>query len=802
MLAEFSCKLSRVTQKFFLHKSPLIIIFLVGFALYVNTLAPSIVFGDPTEYTLMPHLWSIAHPPGYAFMTLLVKLWQTILPIGSLAYRTNLLAAVAGAGTGVMIYRSVLSLTPRPSPAWRGGLIAALSLLTATDFWQHSIHTNAHIVTVMLASISITILLIWRETKEDRWLYAFGLVAGLSVSHHPLLVFGFPAYAVFILIHRPRLRSLIIMSIFGTCGLAPWLYFPIRSFIQPPALFGSSDLNTINGFLNLVLARGITGVNLFHFGFDEQWHRLIVFWSLIQLQYTLPIIALAIMGAFWLIKKDWRAFTLISIHLIANLLFTMNTVQDVMAYLLVPIMNIAIFVGAGALGLSEWLPRLIQWWTSRRPVSHDRDSQKRAEESLRSMIRYAQWSVALFFLFPVVNAFYWSPLISLRELRDADRYVDSVFDHFAGKNKNAILLSDWEHATPVWYHQYANNRALDPRDVKMVYVNKPMMDAVRENMNQGSLYLIEYNPSVVDAGFRLRAEGNFYKVMPPPATQSVNPQKTASQRFGAIEIVGYDVLKDSARGGESIPVILYIRATAAPDQVIHPFARIGSWETRFTTDSRMLTPQWKANEIIAERWEARVPFNAQVGEYTLKVGMSNLTTDGDFKEFVDLGTVRVSGKAETLTGLLPANFDNRVGIESATAWAGGSPVFNAPWQEPIKARAGDPIEIRIKWRALHPPENSYTVFAHLNDSSGAVIASKDYTPLGGSFPTMLWFPKWIDGQRVIDPYRLTIPRDAEGEYYIEVGLYGLRSVVRASALDAEGKLAGDRFVLGGVVVIP
>jgi len=796
-----------VTKNFILPNSSFIL-FLIGFVLYLNTLAPSIVFGDPTEYTLMPHLWSIVHPPGYAFMTLLVKVWQTILPIGSLAYRTNLLSAVAGAVTGVMVMRSVQSLhAPHPTSNVQlltSSSIAALSLYTATNFWQHAIHTNAHIVTVMLASISITILLIWRETKNDRWLYAFGLVAGLSLTHHPLLVFGFPAYAVFILINRPRARSLIITSIFGACGLAPWLYFPIRSFIQPPALFGSSDLNSINGFLNLVFARGISGVNLFHFGLDEQWHRLIVFWSLIQLQYAIPILLLALIGAIWLAKKDWKIFTLISIHLISNLLFTMNSVQDVMAYLLVPIMNIAIFIGAGALGLSEWLPRLIQRWWSRRPVSQDRDSQRRSEESLRSTIRYAEWSVALFLLFPIVNAFYWSPLISLRNLRDADRYVESVFDQFAGKNKNAILLSDWEHATPMWYHQYVNNRVLDPRDVKMVYVNKPMIEAIKEHINEGSLYLIEYNPSVADAGFRLRAEGNFYKVMPPSATtQAVEPKKIVSQKFGAVEIVGYDILKTSARGGESIPIILYIRANKITEEVIHPFARIGSWETRFTTDSRLLTPQWKVNEIIVERWEVRVPFDAPGGDYTLKVGMSNLTTDEDFKELVELGTIRIekAGFSEK-PAFLVANFDNRVGIESATAWIGGDTVRSAPWQEPIKARAGDPLEIRIKWRALHPPENSYTVFMHLNDSNGALIASKDYTPLGGSFPTMLWFPKWIEGQRVIDPYRITIPREAEGEYYIEVGLYGLRSVVRASALDADGKLAGDRFVLGGVIVTP
>jgi hypothetical protein len=65
----------------------------------------------------------------------------------------------------------------------------------------------------------------------------------------------------------------------------------------------------------------------------------------------------------------------------------------------------------------------------------------------------------------------------------------------------------------------------------------------------------------------------------------------------------------------------------------------------------------------------------------------------------------------------------------------------------------------------------------------------------------LWFPKWLPGQQAIDPYTLHAPSEP-GEYYIEVGLYGLRSVVRVPAFDEAGNLAGDRFVLGGVTVTP
>ena len=130
----------------------------------------------------------------------------------------------------------------------------------------------------------------------------------------------------------------------------------------------------------------------------------------------------------------------------------------------------------------------------------------------------------------------------------------------------------------------------------------------------------------------------------------------------------------------------------------------------------------------------------------MKVGMSNLTTDEDFKEFVDLGSIRIekAGFSEK-PAFLVANFDNRVGIESATAWVGGNTVFNAPWQEPIKLAQ----VIRLKSESSGAPSIHPKIVIQCSCIStmpnGALIASKDYTPLGGSFPTMLWFPKWIEG---------------------------------------------------------
>ena len=42
---------------------PSLAVFVVPLALYVATLAPSVVPGDPGEYQFIPYILGIAHPP-------------------------------------------------------------------------------------------------------------------------------------------------------------------------------------------------------------------------------------------------------------------------------------------------------------------------------------------------------------------------------------------------------------------------------------------------------------------------------------------------------------------------------------------------------------------------------------------------------------------------------------------------------------------------------------------------------------------------------------------------------------------
>ncbi|MFQ5434002.1 MAG: protein O-mannosyl-transferase family, partial [Anaerolineae bacterium] len=199
--------------------------------LFIATLAQTPVLGDPTEYTFVANILGIAHPPGYAFITVVGKLFQTLVPFGSIPWRMHLLSAVMGTAGTLFVFGTVLAINnqqetdnnqriSRLLPA----IFAALVVGTAVDYWQHSIHANPHVITAVFLAANLFFLTKWyvrmgsRGAAEQgrqslsspfptpqppaptKWLYAFCVSAGLGVTHHPLTVFAWPGYALFILV--------------------------------------------------------------------------------------------------------------------------------------------------------------------------------------------------------------------------------------------------------------------------------------------------------------------------------------------------------------------------------------------------------------------------------------------------------------------------------------------------------------------------------------------------------------------------------------------------------------------------
>ncbi|MEM7111633.1 MAG: DUF2723 domain-containing protein [Chloroflexota bacterium] len=775
---------------------------------YIATLAQTLVLGDPTEYTLIANILGVAHPPGYTFITLLGKFFQTTIPFGTIPWRMHLLSATMGTLSAALVFGIV---------RWFGSeryhlfgkvvpLFAALTVGTAVNHWQHAIHANPHIITQTFLAANLYFLTRWAVATSvgqeqgggNRWLYVFCVSTGLGVVHHPLTVFAFPAYALFIVWKRPLIlrQWLTILKMFGFAllGLSLWLYLPLNSPL--PSVVGTVDLSNLNSFLDHILGRGISD-DLGFYGLADIPDRLIVFWSILRLQYSLPIIFLALLALVSPLLDRFLTRSNTPIHQYTNTLpflalyalaflgnyaFTMSLQrQDIMAYMLGPLLIVGLLAGLGLLWL---LQRLTQGF--------------RIE-------RWLLWGLigSLFLLGPLLQLARNAQLVSLRDYREGDDYVTAVFTQFANQNEGAVLLNDWEHMTPLWYTQQVEQRWPDTADVRPEFVSasRPWLPSVFDFLPGGSVYLSNFRREIVDAGFRLRPAGAFYQVVEPGESSIPDGLIPVSASGGELEVVGYLLGKSEVTAGDYIPLTLALRTPTGTSDFYVPVVQVGDINFTFTTDSHVITPEWQPNEVIVERFDFALPHHLVAGDYPVSLGLKNLSQDKTTELALDLGQLTVNEAVNPLiTSHLLANFRHRVGLVQARARANGR-FATAPWSDPLTASPGDTVNVTLQWQSLDYAEESYTIFVHLIDLANQPLVTLDYTPLGGATPTHLWIPKWLPGQKMFDPYRFQIPPDLpSGQYLIEVGLYEMVSKRRLHISDQLGNLAGDRYILGAIVV--
>jgi hypothetical protein len=101
-------------------------------------------------------------------------------------------------------------------------------------------------------------------------------------------------------------------------------------------------------------------------------------------------------------------------------------------------------------------------------------------------------------------------------------------------------------------------------------------------------------------------------------------------------------------------------------------------------------------------------------------------------------------------------------------------------------------DLRLYWEALTLVDRDYTVFMHLLDANGAIIAQDDAPPGDPFFPTSTWLP----GEVIVDNHHLALPAAAPpGVYRVIVGLYHWPTGDRLQAVDGEGNPLGDAALL-------
>ena len=214
------------------------VIGLGAFVLYLVTLCPTIFVEDSAEFSTAAGIFGVPHPPGYPLYTLLAGLFVRVLPVGDIAYRSNLFSAACGAAAIAVLWL----LLRRLGVGRLGALVATMSFAVGETFWSESLAAEVHSLNVVLLVLALLFTVEAVQAPSARRYAWAGLTIGLAVGHRNInSVFLAPLVVVLELERRKQKRDprLILVALGAlVASAAVYLYLPIAASRDPALNMG------------------------------------------------------------------------------------------------------------------------------------------------------------------------------------------------------------------------------------------------------------------------------------------------------------------------------------------------------------------------------------------------------------------------------------------------------------------------------------------------------------------------------------------------------------------------------------
>jgi Protein O-mannosyl-transferase TMEM260-like len=325
-------------------------VFLLVFVLYLRTLAPTVLYlNDPklldaVMVQMQVYVLGITHPTGYPTYLMLTHLF-TYLPFGDPAYRVNLGSAVYAALAVVAVYAAGLLLSRRVVAAAAGALAFGLG----AALWSQAVIAEVYTLNALLVSVTIVVLLLWREYRKDRYLLLSAFLVGLCLTNHLTSGLLLPASLLFVtLVDWRRLvdvRLVLKGAFLFLLGLTPYLYLPIRAAMDPP--MDANNPTNFERFWYVVSGGNLTG-SFFAFGPEELPGRMVFYWEHLLDNMHFIVAMVALTGAVIMLLKDRAVGVFLGFLFFGWLLHAVeNNIPDVDLYFIPTYLILSLWAAAG-----------------------------------------------------------------------------------------------------------------------------------------------------------------------------------------------------------------------------------------------------------------------------------------------------------------------------------------------------------------------------------------------------------------------------------------------------------------------
>lgn len=359
--------------------------------IYLASMAPGLTWAnsgsDGGDLIAAAATGGVAHPSGYPLFLLLAQFFQ-LLPFGSLAFRTNLMSAIATVLAAVLVYGLVarLFVTLNCDGYWLAGLVSGYAFGLSPLIWSQAVITEVYALHALFV-----VLILYLSTSsvppsmQKRLDCLRGLALGLAMGNHVTIIILIPVILLANVVikrnpvetvHQSReffwrnwrldWRCLLRQSAGLGAGLLIYLILPLRALSHPPVNWG----NPISlGRLWWLVSGQLYQDRLLHWTILEIWGRLQAWASLLLQQFGLLGLMAGLIGLVVFFTPSRLYFITLWTMVTFSAFAVSYSSVDSYVYLIPAFISFAIWIGLGTGSLMEAASRAKRWHSFGRVIS-------------------------------------------------------------------------------------------------------------------------------------------------------------------------------------------------------------------------------------------------------------------------------------------------------------------------------------------------------------------------------------------------------------------------------------------------
>jgi len=316
-----------------------LIIVVLGF-IYWRTLLPGVGYwGDMAKFQFLGKILGTPHLSGYPTYIMLNAIFIRLMPIGSLAFRVNLLSAIFGILAVCFVFLSLVEIGVRNWLAF----VAALSFGFSYSLWEFSLVAEVYTLTCLFVSVVIFLLIKWHSTNDELFFYGACLVYAFSFGNHLTIISLLPAFIFMIWVTNRQIlvnpRKLLFIALIILAGFAQYGYILWRS-LDPSVQFLETNTQMLIDFF----LKPWKSPSSFHMSIIQVLSQQVPsFLGYVWREYFL-ILLISVWGMLNL--KDKRVNLFLLWILVGNIVFALNfEVRETWVYFLPAYLVLAIYLG-------------------------------------------------------------------------------------------------------------------------------------------------------------------------------------------------------------------------------------------------------------------------------------------------------------------------------------------------------------------------------------------------------------------------------------------------------------------------